>query len=426
MKLDKSREMYVRARRSMPGGVSSNVRLVESPHPLYFESAMGSHITDVDGNQYVDYVLGQGPMIFGHSPSFLLDAVAEASKKGQLFAGQHLLEIEVAELARELVPSAEIVRFASSGTEAVQAAVRVARAFTKKNIIVRFEGHYHGWSDSLFFDNDHSGEGQSQPLSLGISESSSSDVAVLPWNNFEAVEQVFKTSGNAIAAVITEPVMCNTNCIMPAPGYLQYLRDITSANESLLIFDEVITGFRLGKGGAQEYFGVLHDLATFAKAMAGGYPLSMLCGKREIMNLIGTGEVMHGGTANANVMSMAAGKAALERIRDKNTTDSLSLLGQRLMAGLKDLDRKYELGMSLQGPGPMFALSFTGGKEITDARSHSAYSDMELYGKFVDGMMEQGVRIVGRGMWFISESLSEEDINFTLSAADKVLGEIVK
>ena len=135
---------------------------------------------------------------------------------------------------------------------------------------------------------------------------------------------------------------------------------------------------------------------------------------------------MHGGTANANVMSMAAGKAALERIRDKNTTDSLSLLGQRLMAGLKDLDRKYELGMSLQGPGPMFALSFTGGKEITDARSHSAYSDMELYGKFVDGMMEQGVRIVGRGMWFISESLSEEDINFTLSAADKVLGEIVK
>jgi len=239
MKLDKSREMYVRARRSMPGGVSSNVRLVESPHPLYFESAMGSYITDVDGNQYVDYVLGQGPMIFGHSPSFLLDAVAEASKKGQLFAGQHLLEIEVAELARELVPSAEIVRFASSGTEAVQAAVRVARAFTKKNIIVRFEGHYHGWSDSLFFDNDHSGEGQSQPLSLGISESSLSDVAVLPWNNFEAVEQVFKTSGNAIAAVITEPVMCNTNCIMPAPGYLQYLRDITSANESLLIFDEV-------------------------------------------------------------------------------------------------------------------------------------------------------------------------------------------
>ena len=237
---------------------------------------------------------------------------------------------------------------------------------------------------------------------------------------------MFKTSGNAIAAVITEPVMCNTNCIMPAPGYLQYLRDITSANESLLIFDEVITGFRLGKGGAQEYFGVLPDLATFAKAMAGGYPLSMLCGKREIMNLIGTGEVMHGGTANANVMSMAAGKAALERIRDKNTTDSLSLLGQRLMAGLKDLDRKYELGMSLQGPGPMFALSFTGGKEITDARSHSAYSDMELYGKFVDGMMEEGVRIVGRGMWFISESLSEEDINFTLSAADKVLGEIVK
>jgi len=410
----------------MPGGVSSNVRLAESPHPLYFESALASHITDVDGNQYVDYVLGQGPMIFGHSPSFLLDSVSEASKKGQLFAGQHVLEVEVAELACELVPCAEMVRFASSGTEAVQAAIRVARAFTNRNLVVRFEGHYHGWSDSLFFDTDHSGKVDPQPLSLGISENALSDVAVLPWNDFEAVEEIFKLNGDKIAAVITEPVMCNTNCIMPRPGYLEYLRDITSENRSLLIFDEVITGFRMGKGGAQEHFGSLPDLSTFAKAMAGGYPLSMVCGRRDVMDLIGTGEVMHGGTANANVMSMAAGKVALERIRDGDTIETLKILGHRLMTGLRDLNTKYEVGMSVQGPGPMFAVSFTGGKEITDARTHFSYSDTRLYEKFVDGMMKEGVRVVGRGMWFISESLTEEDIELTLSAADRVLGEIVR
>lgn len=425
MKHEKSNEMYRRALQSMPGGVSSNVRLAESPHPLYYESASASHITDVDGNQYVDYVLGQGPMIFGHSPSFLLDAVSEASKKGQLFAGQHVLEVEVAELACELVPCAEIVRFASSGTEVVQAAVRVARAFTNRNLIVRFEGHYHGWSDSLFFDTDHSGKVNPQPLSLGISENALSDVAVLPWNDFKAVEEMFKINGDKIAAVITEPVMCNTNCIMPRPRYLEYLRDITSENGSLLIFDEVITGFRMGKGGAQEHFGVLPDLATFAKAMAGGYPLSMLCGRRDVMDLIGTGEVMHGGTANANVMSMAAGKVALERIRDGDTIETLTILGHKLMMGLRDLNTKYEVGMSVQGPGPMFAVSFTGGKGITDARTHFSYSDTRLYEKFVDGMMKEGVRVVGRGMWFISESLTEEDIELTLSVADRVLGEIV-
>ena len=426
MKYEKSNEMYKRALQSMPGGVSSNVRLAETPHPLYFESASASHITDVDGNQYVDYVLGQGPMIFGHSPSFLLDAVAEASQKGQLIAGQHGLEIEVAELVCQLVPCADVVRFASSGTEAVQAAIRVARAFTERNIIVRFEGHYHGWSDSLFFDTDHSGNAEPQPLSLGISENALADVAVLPWNDFEAIQEMFKINGDKIAAVITEPVMCNTNCIMPRTGYLEYLRELTSQNRSLLIFDEVITGFRMGKGGAQEYFGVLPDLSTFAKAMAGGYPLSMVCGRREVMDLIGTGKVMHGGTANANMMSMAAGKAALDRIKDGNTIESLDSIGHRLMAGLRNLNMKYELGMSVQGPGPMFAVSFTGGKEIMDARTHSSYSDTKLYDEFVDGMMKEGVRVVGRGMWFISESLTEEDLELTLSVADSVLRKIVR
>lgn len=427
---DISGELYNRALNSLAGGVNSNVRLAETPHPLFYHKAKGSKIYDVDGNQYIDYVLGQGPMIFGHSPDFLLQAVAEASESGQLFAGQHLLELEAAEAVKNLVPNAELVRFASSGTEAVEAAFRLARAFTGRNVIIKFEGQYHGWSDSVLFNTaapltplDNNIYPKVEPMSEGIADHSESALIILPWNNFEAVNAVFEQRGDEIAAVITEPIMCNTNCIMPKPGYLQHLKESCDRNDSLLIFDEVITGFRVNAGGAQSLFGITPHLATFAKAAAGGFPVSILTGSKEIMSLIGTGTVMHGGTLNANVMSMAATKSSMEHLSDKaiQTNQKLQDQGKRLMEGLKDINSRLEAGMLIQGPGSVFAVSFTDGREISDYRSHVENSDPDKYALFVSEMMKRGIRINSRGIWFLSESHTDEDIEGTLSAALEVL-----
>ena len=427
---DISGELYNRALNSLAGGVNSNVRLTETPHPLFYNKAKGSKIYDVDGNQYIDYVLGQGPMIFGHSPDFLLQAVTEASESGQLFAGQHLLELEAAEAVKTLVPNAELVRFASSGTEAVEAAFRLARAYTQRNVIIKFEGHYHGWSDGVLFNTAAPlrplGDNmlpQPEPMSQGVADNSESGLIILPWNNFEAIKTVFEERGDEIAAVITEPIMCNTNCIMPKPGYLEHLKESCDRNDSLLIFDEVITGFRVNSGGAQSFFGITPHLATFAKAAAGGFPVSILTGSKEIMSLIGAGTVMHGGTLNANVMSMAATKSSMEHLSDKEiqTNKKLNDLGQRLMKGLQDINSRLEAGMLIQGPGSVFAVSFTDGKEVFDYRSHVENSDPDRYAVFVSEMMKRGIRINSRGIWFLSESHTDIDIESTLSAASEVL-----
>ena len=427
---DISGEFYNRALNSLAGGVNSNVRLTETPHPLFYEQAEGSKITDVDGNTYIDYVLGQGPIIFGHSPKFILEAVTQASVSGQLFAGQHLLELEAAEAIKALVPNAELVRFASSGTEAVEAAFRLARAYTNRNKIIKFEGQYHGWSDSVLFNTaalpgatNSDGSIDPSPMTQGMAESAQTSLIILPWNDFEAVDSVFKQHGAEIAAVITEPIMCNTNCIMPKPGYLNHLKDSCDKNDSLLIFDEVITGFRVSAGGAQELFGITADLATFAKAAAGGYPVSILTGKREIMSMIGSGEVMHGGTLNANVMSMAATKAAMEHLSSTKTGTNQKLkdLGQTLMDGLKEINSRLELGMLIQGPGFVFAVSFTDGKDVFDYRTHVENSKADKYSTFVSKMMQKGIRINSRGIWFVSEMHSFKDIDETLTAASEVL-----
>ena len=427
---DISGELYNRALNSLAGGVNSNVRLTETPHPLFYNKAKGSKIYDVDGNQYIDYVLGQGPMIFGHSPDFLLQAVTEASESGQLFAGQHLLELEAAEAVKTLVPNAELVRFASSGTEAVEAAFRLARAYTQRNVIIKFEGHYHGWSDGDLFNTAAPlrplGDNmlpQPEPMSQGVADNSESGLIILPWNDFEAIKTVFEKRGDEIAAVITEPIMCNTNCIMPKPGYLEHLKESCDRNDSLLIFDEVITGFRVNSGGAQSFFGITPHLATFAKAAAGGFPVSILTGSKEIMSLIGAGTVMHGGTLNANVMSMAATKSSMEHLSDKEiqTNKKLHDLGQRLMKGLQDINSRLEAGMLIQGPGSVFAVSFTDGKEVFDYRSHVENSDPDRYAVFVSEMMKRGIRINSRGIWFLSESHTDMDIESTLSAASEVL-----
>eukprot|EP00929_Paragymnodinium_shiwhaense_P014418 TRINITY_DN122327_c0_g1_i1.p1 TRINITY_DN122327_c0_g1~~TRINITY_DN122327_c0_g1_i1.p1 ORF type:complete len:444 (+),score=81.55 TRINITY_DN122327_c0_g1_i1:27-1358(+) len=435
MSLERSRELYERSCRAIAGGVNSNFRLLQKPHPLFFTSGKGSRLTDADGNVYVDYILGLGPLIFGHSPDFLLQAVAEKMQLGQMFAAQHELELVLAEKIQATVPCAELVRFSSSGTEAVQACVRLARAFTKRPLVVKFEGHYHGWSDGMLFSTSASLSSSGSvsvplavPMSAGLPTALAGDLLVLPWNDIEAVRQAFKEWGADVAAIITEPIMCNTSCMMPRPGYLEALRELCSENGSVLIFDEVITGFRLHTGGAQGYFGVTPDLATFGKAMGGGFPISMLAGRRDIMQLIGTGEVVHSGTANGNIMSVAAASAALERICNPvlSPIHSMQSVGTSLMTGLRRLAEKHsDSGLLVQGPGPVFAVSFAArkGAACHDYRSYVEQTDADKLQQFVNCMLKHGVRVKA-GIWFTSATHTEEDVAFTLAAAEKSLLEM--
>ncbi|HYF01302.1 MAG TPA: aspartate aminotransferase family protein, partial [Planctomycetota bacterium] len=277
MNHEKSKALYERSRRVIPGGVSSNIRARWKPFPLFYSHGRGSRIWDVDGHEYIDYVLGRGPLLLGHSPEPVIEAVKRQLDRGLMYAGQHELEIEVAEAVSRMVPCAERVRFSNSGSEAVHMALRLARAATGRVKHVRFEGHYHGWFDNVFYSYaptlEDAGPRESPravPVSKGQPPSDAENVIVLPWNDLALVEKTFREHGPDIAALITEPVMCNSGGILPKPGYLEGLRRLCTRHGVVLIFDEVITGFRVSPGGAQTLFGVTPDLATFAKAVAGG------------------------------------------------------------------------------------------------------------------------------------------------------------
>ena len=430
MSFEKSKQLHERSARSLAGGVSSNIRLGERPTPLFFQRGKGAHLIDADGNDYVDYMLGQGPDIFGHTPSFAIEAVTMAMGQGITYAGQHETEIRVSEMVQAAIPSAELVRYASSGTEVVQAVLRLARAYTGRNKFIKFEGHYHGWADSVSYSTlaslDQMGPADNPtavPMSAGIEPNTAEDVVVLPWNNLDAVRRVSDKQGNNIAAIITEPIMCNANCIMPKPGYLEGLREVCDQHGIVLIFDEVITGFRVALGGAQELFGISPDLSTYAKAMAGGFPLAMFTGKREIMSLVADTSVLHGGTVNGNVLSLAAAEACFLRLQDPGVgaLNRLKESGRNLMRGLEALTRKHKIPALFQGPGPVFHMSFTDASEINDYREHAASVDQDTYARFREGMLESGIRLIGRGIWFTSTEHTGEDIARTLKAADEVL-----
>lgn len=430
MRFDKSRELFERAKKSIAGGVNSDVRLKETPNPLYIDHGKGSRLYDVDGNEYIDHVLGQGPQIFGHSPDFLLDAVSRKMHDGQVFAASHELEINISETIQKLVPSAELIRYSSSGTEAVQAALRIARAYTKKTKYIKFEGQYHGWVDSVLYSSDPELEEagayespNSVPGSDGMVPSTANEIIILPWNNIDVLRETVNRLSSEIAAIITEPIMHNTNCIYPKPGYLEAMRELCSNNEIVLILDEVVTGFRLGLGGAQELLGITPDLSTFAKAMAGGFPLSMVVGKSEIMNVIANRSTNHSGTMNTNIVSMAAAEASINKLMENDGAayKHIHSLGTALMEGLRDRAKKHEINTLIQGTGYSFCMAFTDVPEIVDFRSHMKHTDAEMYQKFRVGMLERGVRVTPRGMWYISTAHTEQDVEAVLKAADETL-----
>jgi glutamate-1-semialdehyde 2,1-aminomutase len=338
------------------------------------------------------------------------------------------MELELAEKLQRLIPAAELVRFNLSGSEADHAALRVARAVTRRPKFVRFEGHYHGWFDNVAWSingpstealGDH-GEPTPIPWTEGLPASSANEFIVLPWNDLAVVEDTLARRHAEIAAIITEPVMCNSGCIEPAPGFLAGLRSLCDKYDIALIFDEVITGFRLSLGGAQTFYGVTPDLAIFAKAMANGYPISALVGKRRWMQPIAEGKVIHAGTMNSGNPTVAAALATLEVLEREHVHEKLFELGARLMQGLQVAAQETGQPMLVQGPGPMFSASFTTSPPARNYRDTLAHDRAKL-GLFVQGMQERGIRLIGRGLWYLSAAHSEADIDLAITAARDVL-----
>jgi glutamate-1-semialdehyde 2,1-aminomutase len=430
---DQTVALYEEACGLLAGGVSSNFRLGTQPAPLFFERASGSRLYDVDGNSYVDYVLGMGPCILGHAPPAVTSAVGASLGDGQLYAGQHRSEIELARRFCELVPCADLLRFGSSGSEMDQAALRVARAATGRRLVVKFEGHYHGWFDTVLVGihppldqagtpDPATGELPKYLPSAGQTLGAVEDIAVLPWNDLGAVERFLAARGNETAALIMEPILCNTSVIVPRPGYLEGVRAQCDRYGVVLIFDEVITGFRVGLGGAQAMLGVTPDLAVYAKALGGGFAIAALAGKRSIMEQIGSGAALHGGSYNTNVPSTVAALATLDELSldGGRAYARMAAAGERLMAGLRDRAARAGVPLLVQGLGTVFNTAFTDRPDVTDYRAY-AQTDLAKQRAFLRALQDHGVRVTSRGTWFLSTAHTEADVEETLAAAEAAL-----
>ncbi|MGH8946741.1 MAG: aspartate aminotransferase family protein [Acidimicrobiia bacterium] len=412
----RSDELAERARARIPGGVNSNVRL-DGPQ-IFFDRGEGAWLWDVDGNEYVDYLLGQGPAFLGHASPPVVAAVEEASRKGMVYGGQNTYEVQAAELLCETLGWPEMVRFGSSGTEMVQAAIRLARAATGRTRFVRFGGHYHGWLDNVLVSYD--GEDYSV-ASAGQPPDALAHTMVLPWNDLDAVATALE--GGEVAAVIMEPVMLNSGAIAPREGYLAGVRELCDRHGTILIFDEIITGFRLAPGGVAELYGVIPDLATYGKAMAGSWPVGALAGPAHLMERIGTGEVTHAGTFNANVMGMAAVAATLRLLEESPPYPEMEKTGTRLMEGLGDIASRLGLPLRLQGWPMAFHASFGEGVEVWDHRD-LARLDSARYRELAARLIDNGVWVASRGIWYLSAAHGDQEVEVTLDRAETTLSSL--
>ncbi|NEP16539.1 MAG: glutamate-1-semialdehyde 2,1-aminomutase [Leptolyngbya sp. SIO4C1] len=424
LKTTKSEEIFSAARNLMPGGVSSPVRAFKSVggQPIVFDRVKGAYIWDVDDNQYIDYVGTWGPAICGHAHPDVLKALSEALEKGTSFGAPCYLENILAEMVIDAVPSIEMVRFVNSGTEACMAVLRLMRAYTGRDKIIKFEGCYHGHADMFLVKAGSGVATLGLPDSPGVPKSATSATLTAPYNDLEAVKRLFAENPGEIAGVILEPVVGNSGFIVPDAGFLEGLRELTKANDALLVFDEVMTGFRIAYGGAQAKFGVTPDLTTLGKIIGGGLPVGAYGGRRDIMEMIApAGPVYQAGTLSGNPLAMTAGIKTLEILKRPGTYDQLEQTTQRLIDGL--LAIASDTGHTVCGGhvSAMFGMFFTAGpvQNYDDAKK----SDLEKFNRFHRGMLENGVYLAPSQFeaGFTSLAHTDEDIENTLAAARTVL-----
>jgi len=425
----RSRELFDQASVVIPGGAGSSARTVKfgwAPYPPFLVSGTGSRVRDVDGHEYVDYLLGLGPMILGHRHPVVTAAVTSAIEElGTCFGLPYELEIEAARKVVEAVPGIEMIRFTNSGSEAVGSAVRIARAFTGRRLVIRFEGHYHGWQDTVYWSNhvDPAVAGPASrprpvPSGPGVPAELADTLIVLSWNDPDSFAAVMAERGHEVAAVITEPAVFNTGCILPEPGYLELLRDLTRQHGALLIFDEVITGFRFARGGAQEYFGVTPDLTTLAKGLGGGFPVAAIGGSHEVMSMIAEGRYSHSGTYNANVVACAAVSATMDLLAEPGLYERQRALGERLMANLRTLAAEAGLPVIVEGLGTVFQLWFSE-RPIRNWRDAERFAREDLFTRWWQEMLLRGVLFHPSQYenLFLSLVHSDADVGAMLNAA---------
>lgn len=412
----------------MPGGVNSPVRAFKSVNaePIFIESGEGAIIRDIDGNEYIDYVLSWGPLILGHSHPEVVKAIQEQAAKGTSFGAPTVLENKLAKIVIERVPSVEMVRFVSSGTEATMAALRLARGYTGRNIIMKFEGSYHGHGDSLLIKAGSGVATLGLPDSPGVPADVAKNTTTVPYNDLEAVKATFEKLGDNIAAVIVEPVAGNMGVVPPKPGFLEGLREITKQYGALLIFDEVMTGFRVDYHCAQGYYGIDPDLTCLGKVVGGGLPVGAYAGKREIMEKVApSGPVYQAGTLSGNPLAMTAGIETLSRLTPESY-DYFKKLGDQLEAGIREAATKYNIPHTINRAGSMIGLFLTN-EDVVDFKSAQT-SDLTLFAEFYRLMLEEGIYLPPsqfEGL-FISTAHTEEHIAKTVDAFHKVFAKLAR
>ncbi len=434
----RSQQLFDRAQKPLVEGVNSPSRgkATYLPGPVFLERGRGSRVWDADGNEYLDFMMSFGALIHGHAHPELVAVVSEAMAEGSHFAAATSAEVEAAERFCRMVPSAEVVRFTNTGSEATMLALRLARAHTGRSKFLKFEGHYHGWYDP-FLVNAH-GHPLEQlgllenpariPDSEGIPPATFDDVVLAPWNDIAVLERIMQKHGRALAAVITEPIMANMGCIPPREGYLQRLRELTRDYGVLLILDEVVTGFRYGLGGCQEYYGIQPDISTFGKALGAGFPVGAVAGPRAILDRMRWSDnmVLHYGTFNGHRLTMKVVAANLDLLSRNDTYRNLHAMGDAAIHGLREVFLRRQVRAIVQGFGPMFQIYFTEREAIHDYRDYCTYVDTARYSQFVHRLLERGIYMTpSNGLhWIISTAHTEADVAALVEAADQACADL--
>ena len=424
----RSSELFAAAQQVLPGGVNSPVRAFNAVggHPIFIKEAQGAYLTDEDNRKYIDYIASWGPLILGHAYAPVIEAVTECAKKGTSFGIPTEVEVQIAELAVAMVPNIDKIRFVNSGTEACMSAIRLARGYTGREKIIKFAGCYHGHSDAFLIEAGSGGATFGSPNSPGVTQGTAKDTLLANYNDLASVKTLFEANPQQIACVIIEPVAGNMGCVPPAEGFLEGLRQLCTENGALLIFDEVMTGFRLAKGGAQEVFGIKADIVTFGKVIGGGLPVGAFAANKEIMShLAPEGPVYQAGTLSGNPLAMSAGLAMLTALNEQpEVFDSLAKKTAYLHEGFDNVLKRAGIPYQINSFGSMFTLFFNE-NPVTDFTS-SAKSDAARFRKYFHGMLREGVYLPPSAFesYFLNDALTYEDLDKTISALNRVIMEL--